>query len=257
MADPITLGSALMAFGPPLLNILAQAGPALGDLFSGRTRQIAEQQGRPYSPLDVFLGTPQTREPYMAQGSQMYGNLLSTLGPFAQQLLVASPQAFSPMYDAAMQQLESETAPRIQQMFGSGQEKYTGGFDAAMAQAARMLQKDLAAQQAERQMGLANTLLGSLASMRQVGEGQAARPGLLQNLLTPGAGGQSPIMDLLSAGQQFFGQTTGQKAAQQARPAAPAPSQLDFMRSVMPRNPQVSAQQLFGPSARPVPGSTF
>lgn len=253
VADPITLGSALMAFGPPVLNILAQAGPALGELFSGRTRQIAQQQGRPYSPLDVFLGTPQTREPFMAQGSQMYGDLLGQLGPFAQQLLGGSPDAFSPMYEAAMQRFQSETMPQLQQMYGSGQEKYTGAFDTAMAQAARMLQRDLAKDQAERQMGLANTLLGGMASMRQVGEGQAARPGLLQSLMTPGAGGQSPLMDLLSAGQKFFGQTTGQQAAQQAR-SAPAPSQLDFMRSVMPRNPQMSAQQLFGPSATAVKG---
>lgn len=240
--------SALMQFGPSVLNILAQIGPPLIEMLSGRTKSIAQQQGRPYSPLDVLLGTPQTREPFMAAGSQVYGDLLSQLGPFAQKLLGGSSDMFSPMYQAAMQQFESETAPRIQQMFGGGQEKYTGGFDTAMAQAARMLQKDLAGQQAERQMGLVNTLLGSMADMRRVGEGQAAKPGLLQNLLTPGAGGQSPLMDLFSAGQRYFGQTTGQKAAQQAS-GTPTASQMNFMQSMAPR-PALTPQQLFGPSAQ-------
>lgn len=183
-----------------LISAAGQSLPPLLEMLTGRSRNIAQQQGRQYNPLDVLLGAPQTREPFMAQQSAMYSDLLSQLGPFAQRLLGGSPSAFSPMYESAMQQFESETAPRIQQQFSGGQEKYTGGFDTAMAQAGRMLQRDLAKDQAERQMSLINTMLGSMAQMRQVGAGQAARPGLLQNLLTPDAIGRSPLGTIAASG---------------------------------------------------------
>lgn len=210
--DPLTISAILGAAG--------SIAPPLIDLLTGRSRRIAKEQGRPFHVSDVFFGAPQLREPYMAEGSRQYAEMLKSMGPFAQQLMGGSPDAFSPLYRQAMQRFETETAPQIASMFGGrGGTRYSGAMDAALAQAGRMMGTDLAAQQMGAQMGLLQTLLGGLPGMRQVGELQQERPGLFQLLGAPSqTGGRSPLETIAMSGMNalFPSRPTAQQRA--ARP---------------------------------------
>lgn len=185
-----------------LAQLAIKAGPPLIDLLSGRSRRIAQQQGRPFSISDVFFGAPELREPFMEEGSKQYSQMLKSMGPFAQQLFSGSPDAFSPLYQQAMQQFQTQTAPAIANAFGSyGGTRYAGAMPQAMAQAGRMLQTDLAGQQMNAQMNLLQTLLGGMPGMRGVGQQQQARPGLFTLLSAPGeSGGRSPLEQIAMSG---------------------------------------------------------
>lgn len=192
-------------------------GPFL-DLISGHTKRSAQRQGLPYHWSDVFFGAPQLREQYMTESAKQYNDLLQSMGPFAQQLMSGSPDAFSPLYQQAMQRFQTETAPQIAGMFGGrGGTRYSGAMDAALAQAGRMMGTDLAAQQMGAQMGLLQTLLGGMPGMRQVGELQKARPGLFELLGAPSqSGGRSPLETIVASGINALfpsGPTAQQRAA--------------------------------------------
>lgn len=205
-----------------LAQVAMQAAPPLIDLLTGRSRRIAKEQGRPFSVSDVFFGAPQLREPFMAEGGRQYADLLKSMGPFAQQLMSGRPDAFSPLYQQAMQRFQTETAPQIASMFGGrGGTRYSGAMDAALAQAGRMMGTDLAAQQMQAQMGLLQTLLGGMPGMRQVGEMQQERPGLFQMLATGGRpGSRSPLEQIAASGfNALFGSSP---TAQQRAPTMPA-----------------------------------
>lgn len=208
--DPATIAA--------IAQMAMKAAPPLIDLLTGRSRRIAEQQGRPFSISDVFFGAPQLREPFMEEGSRQYAEMMKSMGPFAQQLMSGSPEAFSPLYQQAMQRFQTETAPTIAGMFGGrGGTRYSGAMDAALAQAGRMMGTDLAAQQMGAQMGLLQTLLGGMPGMRQVGEMQKARPGLFELLGAPSeSGGRSPLETIAASGINALfpsGPTAQQRAA--------------------------------------------
>lgn len=195
-----------------------QAAPALIDLLTGRSRRIAQEEGRPFSISDVFFGAPERREPFMQESARQYADMLKSMGPFAQQLFSGSPDAFSPLYRAAMQQFQTQTAPAIANAFGSyGGTRYAGAMPQAMAQAGRMLQTDLAGQQMGAQMGLLQTLLGGMPGMRGVGAQQQERPGLFQLLGAPSeTGGRSPLEQIAMSGINALfpsGPTAQQRAA--------------------------------------------
>lgn len=205
-----------------LAQVAMQAAPPLIDLLTGRSRRIAKEQGRPFSVSDVFFGAPQLREPFMAEGGRQYADLLKSMGPFAQQLMSGRPDAFSPLYQQAMQRFQTETAPQIASMFGGrGGTRYSGAMDAALAQAGRMMGTDLAAQQMQAQMGLLQTLLGGMPGMRQVGEMQQERPGIFQMLATGGRpGSRSPLEQIAASG--FNALFPSGPTAQQSAPTMPA-----------------------------------
>lgn len=208
--DPATIAA--------IAQVAMKAAPPLIDLLTGRSRRIAKEQGRPFHISDVFFGAPQLREPFMEEGSRQYAEMLKSMGPFAQQLMSGSPEAFSPLYQQAMQRFQTETAPTIAGMFGGrGGTRYSGAMDAALAQAGRMMGTDLAAQQMGAQMGLLQTLLGGMPGMRQVGELQKAKPGLFELLAAPGeTGGRSPLETIAASGINAMfpsGPTAQQRAA--------------------------------------------
>lgn len=211
-----------MSFGAEAGRFAAELGSrALGpllDLISGRTKRIAEMQGRPYHWSDAFFGAPDLREQYMQESAQQYNEMLKQMGPMAAQLLGGSPEAFSPMYQQAMQRFETETAPQIASMFGGrGGTRYSGAMDAALAQAGRMMGTDLASQQMQAQMGLMGQLIGGLPAMRQVGKLQEERPGLFELLNAPmEQRSSSPLQQLMAMGFNRLGGAGTPSAAQRA-----------------------------------------
>jgi len=236
----------------PFLDTLVNAGvqyglPALLGLIGGRSR--AAQQGVPYNPLGTLLGYPELREPFMGEGAQQYTDMLKSMGPFASQLFGGSPDAFSPMYQQAMQRFESEIAPQIAGSYGRyGGTRYAGAMPQSLAQAGRMMGTDLAAQQMQAQMGLLQTLLGGMPGMRQTGQLQQERPGMLANMLQPSAPGKlSPLQEIamsgLNAARGYFG---GEQVP--ATSGVPSQAQLKMMQQFAPA-PAPTPQQLFGPSA--------
>lgn len=201
-----------------IAQMAMKAAPPLIDLLTGRSRRIAQEEGRPFSIGDVFFGAPERREPFMQESARQYADMLKSMGPFAQQLFSGSPDAFSPLYQQAMQRFQTETAPTIAGMFGGrGGTRYSGAMDAALAQAGRMMGTDLAAQQMGAQMGLLQTLLGGMPGMRGVGAQQQERPGLFQLLGAPSeTGGRSPLEQIAMSGINALfpsGPTAQQRAA--------------------------------------------
>ena len=199
-------------------ELAMRAAPPIIDLISGRSRRIAEQQGRPFHWSDVFLGAPDLREQYMTESAQQYNEMLKKMGPFAAQLFSGSPEAFSPMYQQAMQRFQTETAPQIASMFGGrGGTRYSGAMDAALAQAGRMMGTDLAAQQMQAQLGLMGQLLGGMPAMRQAGKLQEERPGLFELLNAPmEQRSSSPLQQLMAMGFNRLGGMGGPSAATRA-----------------------------------------
>ena len=208
--DPATIAA--------IAQMAMKAAPPLIDLLTGRSRRIAKEEGRPFSISDVFFGAPERREPFMQESARQYADMLKSMGPFAQQLMSGSPDAFSPFYQQAMQRFQTETAPQIASMFGGrGGTRYSGAMDAALAQAGRMMGTDLSAQQMGAQMGLLQTLLGGMPGMRGVGAQQQERPGLFQLLGAPSeTGGRSPLEQIAMSGMNALfpsGPTAQQRAA--------------------------------------------
>lgn len=204
-----------------IAQMAMRAAPPLIDLLTGRSRRIAQEEGRPFSISDVFFGAPERREPFMQESARQYAEMLKSMGPFAQQLMSGSPDAFSPLYQQAMQRFQTETAPTIAGMFGGrGGTRYSGAMDAALAQAGRMMGTDLAAQQMGAQMGLLQTLLGGMPGMRGVGAQQQERPGLFQLLGAPSeTGGRSPLETIAASGINALfpsGPSAQQRAASNA-----------------------------------------
>lgn len=201
-----------------IAQMAIKAAPPLIDLLTGRSRRIAQEEGRPFSISDVFFGAPERREPFMQESARQYADMLKSMGPFAQQLFSGSPDAFSPLYQQAMQKFQTQTAPTIADAFGRyGGTRYAGAMPQAMAQAGRMLQTDLAAQQMGAQMDLLQTLLGGMPGMRGVGAQQQERPGLFQLLGAPSeTGGRSPLEQIAMSGINALfpsGPTAQQRAA--------------------------------------------
>ena len=211
MATPI---NAAMAAA----ELAMRAGPPLIDLISGRSRRIAEQQGRPFHWSDVFFGAPDLREQYMAESAKQYNEMLKQMGPFAAQLFSGSPDAFSPMYQQAMQRFQTEIAPQIAGSYGRyGGTRYAGAMPQSLAQAGRMMGTDLAAQQMQAQLGLMGQLLGGMPAMRQAGKLQEERPGLFELLNAPmEQKSSSPLQQLMAMGFNRLGGMGGPSAATRA-----------------------------------------